>query len=65
METVRLLPVKVVAASLGIGKTLADELIAAGRIPAVRIGTKILVRETDLAEFVSGLEHIRPESRAS
>lgn len=64
METVKLLPVKVVAASLGVGKTKAYEIVASGELPAVRIGTKILVRETDLEAYIASLEYIRPISRA-
>ena len=56
----RLLPVKVVAKTLGIGKTKAYELIASGELPAVRIGAKLLVRADDLDAYVIGLEYVRP-----
>lgn len=59
METTRLLPVKAVAVALGIGKTTAYELIASGQLPAVRIGSKILVRSQDLEDFIASLEYIR------
>ncbi len=58
--TVKLLPVKTVALTLGIGKTKAYELIAAGQLPAVRIGSKILVRSQDLDAYVASLEYLRP-----
>ena len=60
LETGKLLPVKAVAQTLGIGKTKAYELIAAGQIPAVRIGSKILVRSQDLDVYVASLEYLRP-----
>ena len=60
METAKLIPVKAVALTLGIGKTKAYELIAAGEIPAVRIGSKILVRNDDIEAYVASLEYLRP-----
>ena len=65
MDTKRLLPVKAVASALGLGKTKAYELVACGRLPAVRIGSKILVRTEDLEAYIASLDYIRPTVRAS
>lgn len=55
-----LIPVKEVAYLLGIGKTKAYDLIATGELKAVRIGSKMLVRRSDLDEHVKSLENTRP-----
>ena len=55
----RLLPVKEAAYLLGIGKTKAYDLIATGELPAVRIGSKMLIRRADLDDYVAKLPRSR------
>ncbi len=59
MQQRYLLPVREAAFLLGIGKTKAYDMIAAGELLAVRIGSKILVRTSDLEEHVKSLESTR------
>lgn len=55
-----LLPVKEAAYLLGIGKTKAYDLIAAGELPAVRIGSKMLVRRMELEDYMAKLPRSKP-----
>lgn len=55
-----LLPVKEAAFLLGIGKTKAYDLIALGELPAVRIGSKMLVRRTELEDYMAKLPRSKP-----
>ena len=42
-----------ICAILGIGKTRADKMINDGEIPSGRIGGKIIVRSSDLDNYIS------------
>lgn len=48
-------PVKKVAQLLGISKSLAYELVESGELKSVRIRSKILIRSSDLMEYIAGL----------
>lgn len=49
------------ARSLGIGKTKLFELIAAGQLPAIRLGGRTLISRQDLEAFVAALPRRKPE----
>jgi excisionase family DNA binding protein len=49
-------PVPVVATRLGVSKQYIRNLIAAGRLRAIRLGTRVLVSEDELQRFVDRLE---------
>lgn len=50
-----LLRVSTVARRLDYARSTVYDLINAGRLPAVRVGNTIRVRESDLAEFIAAL----------
>lgn len=41
------------ARRLGIGRTTVFQLIREGRLPARKVGSRTLIRETDLAAFIA------------
>jgi excisionase family DNA binding protein len=48
------LDVRDVAERLRISRSFAYELIAAGRLPSIRLGRRVLVPATKLDEFIDG-----------
>ncbi|GAA2230007.1 helix-turn-helix domain-containing protein [Herbiconiux moechotypicola] len=46
------------AKSLGIGRSTIYELMAAGQIPSVKIGSSRRIRTSDLARYVDSLEEV-------
>ena len=45
------------AEQLGIGRTLAYELIREGRLSSIKLGNRRLVPHSDLVAFLDGLRH--------
>lgn len=56
MNTRLLYKVKEVAEMLGIGRSKAYDLIRAGDIPAVRVGSSLRVRGEDVLAYVESLQ---------
>lgn|GEM_PF-1951248 len=49
------------AAAIGIGRTRMWDLVRSGRIPAVRINHRVLIRMDDLERFIDSLAPIEPK----
>ncbi len=54
IETTNLLPVAAAARLMGVSRATASRLIAAGELPAVRIGGSLKVDRTELNEYIYG-----------
>jgi excisionase family DNA binding protein len=56
--------VEELAAILGIGRTLAGTLVRSGRLPAVRVSGRMLIRRTQLIEWLEGIPTVYASSRS-
>ena len=58
----QLLSVSEAAEQLGIGRSTAFELIKAGTLRSVKIGSRRLISAQAIADFIATLEHAQSES---
>ena len=56
MESEKLVSIADAQKQLSLGKTYVYQLLAEGKIPAVKIGKRTCIRSSDLNKFIEGLD---------
>lgn len=62
---IQLLSLQQTRERLKISRTQVFRLLRDGQLKGVRVGTRTLVREADLAAFIEQLEPVRPRASAA